>query len=224
MLDHPLLGDYDKNKFGGNGFAACFADSPTPLQEWRIAVNAITRGDGARLAIDDAPPEGLARRRYGFDGLPLAQIERMLPWQDDVSTASCYIRGPHVGRVEHVLGPGAGDYRDQGSTSQNFADCTLDLSSDAWGIVFDFSGSLLTQGFLRDVVPSLRMACYAVRFRMTWDVARFSSTPTRCSCFTGSMPARSPTDCQRRADREHTGMVAPAGRAGSGSASAKTDN
>lgn len=181
MLEHPLLGDYTYNKFGAVGFAICHSGVLPMVENGRIAINAIGREANAGLVIDDSPPEGLPRRRFALGAAPMSQLEFMIPREKGLAPVEFFVRGPFIGRVDHVIGRGGEDYLGQGSTSQDFADCSLQLSADTSGILFDFQGTLSRQGFLDDVVLSLYQPAYAVRFFMTWQVARFFLQPNTLS-------------------------------------------
>lgn len=172
MLDHPLFGDYAFNKFGVIGSAICYDDIRPVMPDNRISVHALGWGSPRSLAFSDGPPEGHPRRRFQF-GIPLRQIELMLPWREGTDATVYFVQGPHIGQVDHVLGREAEDYIDKGSTAQMLADCTLRISADAAGLIFEFAGSLSNEGFLRPVEPTLKKDAYVVRAQVAWQAARF---------------------------------------------------
>ena len=174
---HPLLGYYTPKGFGAFGYAVCHKGVLPQVKEQRLTIASLSPKLIDYLVIDNAGPSEHATRRFSFEGLPIHRIEQMLSALYFGRTSRFRMSGPSIGRVEHILGREGENYLGRGSTSQWLEDCEVDVTVAPSGVTIEFQGSLDRQGFLDEVVPELYMPSYAVRCRISWQVACFYFSP-----------------------------------------------
>ena len=172
-LNHPTLGDYSNGSFGGEGFFVSFSGDKPETSERRLSIKSLNRGEQF-LTFRSEPPESLHQGQVAsFGGISLDAIEIAVPWRSESHSGRISLSSPHCGHLYHI-NDGHRQKDHDGGTSQEVVSCELTLSLDSAGLVFDLVGKLSANaGFGATVDPALFRESYAIRYRMTLDVARY---------------------------------------------------